>query len=67
MQLRLERNTLHMYTAGTSMSEKERAIGGWGGRCLIHATQKYEFNLQCGDSFGTCGHWLEVCLRVRTR
>lgn len=30
MQLRLERNTLHMYTAGTSMREKERAIGGWG-------------------------------------
>lgn len=30
MQLRLERNTLHMYTAGTSMSEKERAIGGVG-------------------------------------
>lgn len=46
MQLRLERNTLHMYTAGTSMSEKERAIGGRGGGGVSYMRHK-NMSLTC--------------------
>lgn len=67
MQLRRERNIVHMYTAGTSTSkqqwgeEKKRVMGGMC-VCLVHVTQNALLFGKWGD-FG----WSEVCLRVKTR
>lgn len=50
MQLRLERNILHMYTAGTTSSGGRRRRGSGVGVSRT-CDRKYEFNLQFEDFF----------------
>lgn len=69
MQLRLERNILHMYTAGTSTSDSSGGgeEEGDGGMCVPRTCDtNYDFILTFLGKWGHFG-WSEVCLRVKTR